>query len=144
MLAYGLAPSPARAAETIPNPQVVPGGVHPGGGEVLRSRRADVIALRAIREDGQRQVDELWRAATALPAGPARQQMMKQIDTVKRDTWIRVLRSNAQFARARGDVDRAREFETALGHMLRPAFPALEPGARAVPEKPVKPEGGAR
>jgi hypothetical protein len=113
--------------------------------EALRSLlplpTAEESVLLEILENGRREVRALARQAAGLPDGPARRQLMRQASAIKLQTRLDVLKTRAQFARERGDLQTARDCEAAVEMLLHPRPRAATVSAA---KKPVGKEGGPR
>ncbi len=126
--------SPGWAAPAVP-PGPTP--------SLQRFGATELGTLKAIRESGQERVLVLSRAAALLPPGAAREDVMRRVEAIKRETRAQALQASAGFARARGEIARAAELEAAADLILHPRPQSLPPGGRA-PERRVVAPGRAR
>jgi hypothetical protein len=83
-------------------------------------RPAEESALRAIREDGVRQVEALVARMKGLSEGPALEALDRQAVAIKRQTEVDFLRTKAMYARARGDLAGAQSLDAAVARILNP------------------------
>lgn len=96
-------------------------------------RSAHRIAIDAVREAGATRVTELVAALEPLPEGPAREALNRQIEQVKQETRLSVLRLHLAHAQQKGDASRAAEAQRLIDLMMNPPAPKASQVSRPVP-----------
>jgi len=108
------------------------GSATPAAHATLR-RSAEELALLAIQDDAVQRVQALVERMQHLPEGPAREALEREAADIKLQSEIEFLRTQALFARARGDLATVFLAETALARILHPV---------AVPTGPLQTKPG--
>jgi hypothetical protein len=121
-------------AQATPAPTAPPVAVAP----VLNPEEA---ALRAIQEEGQRQVAAIVQEMAGLQPGQALRDLQARIVQIKRDSLVQFLTARAGFDRARGDEAAALQAEKVIEQIVHPAPPPAEGGPQ-LPDKSAVTKGG--
>ncbi len=141
---------PTTAAKPLPAATAKIGIIKPGAASVKAAPEvarppasAEEKALQAIQDEGVRQVVDLSKQADALPDGPARRALESKIVDLKRDTFLSLVRTKGEFARARGDMAGVRQSEAIVEAILHPQATKGIAVSRPVPNAAeVKKSGG--
>jgi hypothetical protein len=92
---------------------------------------AEEKALRELEESSRNAVDELVRSMTGMPDGPVLRALQHKVEEVKRNHRVDFLRLKQQFARQRGDLAAAQEYQRLVDLILNPPKPLAVPDSRA-------------
>jgi hypothetical protein len=133
-----LAAGPAAVAGTLPEPAAPvvtdPDGVETTATEAAAPRGPESLspcqqAIRALLDREAAQLSELEARVPAAVDGAAFLSLQREIERVKQDTELQVMRTQAQYARLEGRVEQAERIEAALAEMAAPR-PAAAPTER--------------
>lgn len=132
---------PARAEEADqPSAQATP-AQSPTPAVAAPALSPEDAALRAIQDEGQRQVAAIVQQLAALSQGPELLELQKRVEQIKQDTTVQFLAARARFARERGDEAAAITAEAVINQILHPAPPPTAAGPQ-LPDKSASAKGG--
>ena len=150
--------APSGAAELPANPEPAPGAVTEPATEAVVESATDsaaealpagaaprspvplspcMQAIQAVLDHEAARLAELETGQKAAVGESALLELQREIERVKEETELQILRVQADFARREGRLEQAAEIEAALAEMTAPrrASPAAMPAART-PEAP--------
>jgi len=108
----------------------------------VQAPTAEERAVLDIQQVSMRRINELMDQCRTLNDQAKIAELQRQMNQIKFDTRIELLRSRAQFARQRGDDAAARDAEQIIAQLLKPAPTTAAGQGRAVLEKPAPAKGG--
>ncbi|MDO9695250.1 MAG: hypothetical protein Q7W56_10985 [Candidatus Latescibacteria bacterium] len=134
----GLTAGTAAVAGTLPEPAAPvapdPDGVESTAAATVAPRAPESLtpcqqAIRALLDREAAQLAELEARVPAAADAAAFLALQREIEQVKQDTELQVMRTQAQHARLEGRVEQAEQIEAALAEMAAPR-PAIVPVER--------------